>query len=193
MDEIIQIKCPFCGSILSVKNMPGIESKSVTCPICRHKYPFTQFKRMASAPDEHYHPGGDEDTDYGDDSTTTDMSKMNYTIGRVIIIGSGIEYRLKPGRNVIGRKSPNSAADFQIDTDDRRLMSREHIVIEVKKVPAKGFVHYISLFKKKVNKTYIGNEPIEYGDCIVLSHGDIIKLPDAALKFEIPDEDATDI
>ena len=63
MDEIIQIKCPFDGAVLSVKNQPGIESKNVTCPICKHKYPFTQFKRVTSNvnnndPDTEY-PGGD--------------------------------------------------------------------------------------------------------------------------------------
>ena len=46
MDEIIQIKCPFDGAILSVKNQPGIETKNVTCPACKHKYPFTQYKRV---------------------------------------------------------------------------------------------------------------------------------------------------
>ena len=71
-------------------------------------------------------------------------------------------------------------------------MSREHIVIEIKKVPAKGFVHYLSLYKEKVNKTFVGNEPLVYGDCIILNHGDIIKLPDADLRFEIPNEDDTD-
>ncbi len=71
-------------------------------------------------------------------------------------------------------------------------MSREHIVIEVKKLPVKGFVHYVSLYKEKVNKTSIGNEPLLYGDCVVLNHGDIIKLPDATLRFEIPDGEETD-
>lgn len=46
MDDIIQIRCPFCRAILSVKNQPKIESKNVTCPVCKHKYPFPQFKRI---------------------------------------------------------------------------------------------------------------------------------------------------
>ena len=52
--------------------------------------------------------------------------------------------------------------------------------------------HYLSLYKEKVNKTFVGNEPLVYGDCIILNHGDIIKLPDADLRFEIPNEDDTD-
>jgi hypothetical protein len=66
-------------------------------------------------------------------------------------------------------------------------------VIEVKRVPAKGYVHYVSLYKEKVNPTYVEDELLQYGDCLVLSHGDVIKLPDVTFKFEIPDEDATEI
>ena len=198
MDEIIQIKCPFDGAVLSVKNQPGIETKNVTCPICKHKYPFTQFKRVfkssSSANEdpatEYPENGGHTCYPNGDD---TNYGEMNFTLGKIKLLDSGLSFQLKPGRNVIGRKASKSAADFQIDTADKRAMSREHIVIEVKKVPAKGFVHYLSLFKEKVNKTCIGNEPLLYGDCIVLKHGDIIRLPDATLKFEIPDEEGTDI
>lgn len=200
MDEIIQIKCPFDGAVLSVKSQPGIETKNVTCPICKHKYPFTQFKRIiqtANSDDLNTeYPDNEEHTSYAYGNTSredTDFGQMNFTLGKVKLIGTGISYQLKPGRNIIGRKGTKSNANFQIDTDEKRSMSREHIVIEVKKVSGKGFVHYISLFKEKVNKTYIGNEPLFYGDCVVLNHGDIIKLPDASLKFEIPDDEGTDI
>lgn len=201
MDEIIQIKCPFDGAVLSVKNQPGIESKNVTCPICKHKYPFTQFKRVYQTnsnddPDTEY-PGGEEEKTnyaYGNNSSEdTDFGQMNFTLGKLKILGGSSSYQLKPGRNIIGRRGQKSEANFQIDTGEKRSMSREHIVIDVKKVSGKGFVHYISLFKEKVNKTYIGNEPLIYGDCVVLAHGDVIKLPDANLKFEIPDDEATDI
>lgn len=204
MDEIIQIKCPFCGSVLSVKNQAGNETKNVTCPVCKHKNNFSQFKRVASKmnnidPDTEYPGGGrrhvcDGDyTGYVAEDNTQLSSQPNYTLGKVTVLGSGFSYQLRPGRNVIGRKGQKSEANFQIDTADKRSMSREHIVIEVKKLPLKGFVHYVSLYKENVNKTSIGNEPLLYGDCIVLNHGDIIKLPDATLKFEIPDGEETDI
>ena len=175
MDEIIQIKCPFCGSVLSVKTQPGIESKNVGCPVCRHKYPFTHFKCLSgSSP-------GDE------------PPKETLELGRLTVDGSGISYRLMPGRNVVGRKAAKSEAGIQIYTADSRAMSREHIVIDVKNVPGKGFVHTLSLYKEKVNPTFIGSEPLVYGDRIVLTHGDVIRLPDTTLKFELPDEEATEI
>lgn len=198
MNEIIQIKCPFDGAVLSLKNIPDIETKSITCPVCRHKYPFTQFKRVVKTvnrddPGTDY-PEREEDTSYAcGNGSGTGADSMNLTLGRVKICGTAISYQLRPGRNVIGRKGAKSGADFQIDTGENRFMSREHIVIEVKKLPSKGFVHYVSLFKEKVNKTSVGDEPLLFGDCIVLNHGDIIKLPDANLKFEIPDDEATDI
>lgn len=197
MDEIIQIKCPFDGAVLSVKNQPGIETKSVTCPICRHKYPFTQFRRVTQnatydgdAPTGY--PDGGEHTSYAFDKGGSGRGQQNLTAGRLTVVGTGVSYQLKPGRNIVGRKATRSEADFQIDTGENRMMSREHLVIEVKNVPQKGLVYYVSLYKEKVNRTFIGEQPLLYGDCIVLGHGDTIKLPDASLRFEIPDDDATD-
>ena len=71
-------------------------------------------------------------------------------------------------------------------------MSREHLVLEVKKVIGKGFVHYASLYKEKVNETMINNELLEYGDSIVLKSGDKLRLPDATIVFEIPDDEGTE-
>jgi hypothetical protein len=195
MESIIKIKCPFDGAVLSVKNQPGIEGKSVTCPVCKNTYPFTQFRRITSNvssndPDTEYPKVGESPTF---DEKTEISNPANYTLGKIAVIGSGQSYQLKPGRNIIGRKGQKSEANFQIDTAEKHFMSREHIVIEVKKLPIKGYVHYVSLYKEKVNKTFIGNEPLLYGDCLVLHHGDLIKLPDATLRFEIPDEDETDI
>lgn len=205
MDEIIKIKCPFDGAVLTIKYVPGIETKSVTCPICKKTYPYTEFKRVSpnvdqsnsatdwKANEEHTQYGGGGHNTYGGEGNTEIGNLPNYTLGKIKDINRGISYQLKPGRNVIGRKGAKSESNFQIDTGDKRSMSREHIVIEVKKVHGKGYVHYLSLYKEKVNSTFIGNEPLTYGDCIVLNHGDLIKLPDANLKFEIPDDEATDL
>lgn len=199
MDEIIRIKCPFDGAILSVKNQPGIENKLVTCPICKQKFPFSQFKRITPAPS--YQEEGETelpDMDgrargYGaEEHTTIAQSQANFTLGRLKVVGTATSFQLRAGRNVIGRKGMKSLADFQIDTAEKRAMSREHLQIEVKKVPGKGVVHYVSLCKEKVNRTFVGNELLMYGDVLILNHGDIIRLPDATLKFEIPDEDMTE-
>ncbi len=188
MEEIIQIKCPFDGTVLYVKNQAGIENKNVTRPICKHKYPFTRFKRVGQS------SCGDKAVLYNDESGyATELPKMNYSIGKLTLIGSDVSYQLKFGRNVIGRKSNNSEADFQIDTAEKHSMSREHIVIEVKKNPKKGFVHCLSLYKENVNPTFVRKDPLLYGDNIILNHGDLIDLPDATLRLDFPDDDATEI
>jgi hypothetical protein len=187
MDEIIQIKCPFDGAVLSVKYQTGIETKNVTCPVCKNKYPFTKFKRVTPGASQGSHTGG------GEEEPDTELPKENLILGRLRSMDSSLSFQLKPGRNVIGRKSASSTATLQIDTGADRKLSREHLVIEVKRVPAKGFVHYVSLYKERVNPTYIGDELLQYGDCVVLHHGDLVKLPDLTLMFELPDEDATEL
>jgi pSer/pThr/pTyr-binding forkhead associated (FHA) protein len=183
MEQIIQIKCPWCNAVLSVHDQAGIENKFVTCPICKHKSPFLQYERVVRTQN-------DDCTKYP--SALQQIHQVNETIGR-IISPNGATYQLKMGKNIIGRKASNSTADFQIDTDENRKMSREHLIIDVKNIPSKGIVHYASLYKEKVNKTFIGSETLVYGDCIVLKDGDIIKLSDIAVKFEIPDESVTQL
>lgn len=214
MNDIIQLKCPECGAVLTIKAQQGMESKFITCPSCEIKNPFTKFRRVVAQRE----PQQDPPTDYGyarkrpqeeektqyrrseehtqyqnqDPRTQTgQVHNRNMTVGALRLAGTNTTFQLKPGRNVIGRKSSNSGAGFQIDTGDKRSMSREHIVIDVKKHPGQGIIHCLSLYKEKVNKTFIGSEQLLPGDVIILQPGDIIKLPDAVLKFEIPDEERT--
>lgn len=191
MAELLQIKCPFCSALLSVKNQPGIESKRITCPICKHTNPFTFFKTPSNDynSDHTVYPGmGDNGKINGGQ---INIDPHNVTPGILIQLSSFSRYQLKHGRNVIGRKADASKADIQIPTGESRKISREHIVIEVKNIPAKGLVHYASLYKERVNKTYVGTEELFFGDTLILKNGDIIKLPEMELRFEIPDDDAT--
>lgn len=198
MNEIIQIKCPFCGAVLSVKNIPDIDKKNVTCPICKQTNRFVNYKSV--------NPNADRNTRNVDNDVNshrrfvnsandaTQYGPMNFTIGRLKLKGTDISYQLKPGKNEIGRMSKNSTVDFQIDTGESRRMSRNHLVIEVVKENYKGYIHYISLSKENVNPTTINGNPMCYGvDKVILNNGAIIKLPDAELRFEIPDEEATEI
>ena len=206
-DELIQIKCPFDGAVLSVKRRPGIENKNVTCPVCGNKYPFSQYRIVTPSanadPDTEYprnrgYGSQDESTQYvsGSNSEETQVGNVNpannLILGRLKIQGTGKAFQLKPGKNVIGRKASNSTANFQIDTNGDKSMSREHLVVEVKRVPKLGYVHYVSLYKEKVNKTLVDNTPLVYGDCLVLQHGTLLKLPGVNLIFEVPDEENTE-
>lgn len=176
---VIKIKCPYCGAILAVKKTAGMETKSLTCPVCKESSPYTTFKQIVDKKQEEH---------------TQVNETPNYTLGQLKGIDSNTQmFRLKVGKNIIGRKATASTADFQISTGESKRLSREHLIIEVKKVPGRGFVHFASLYKMKSNATFINDEQLEYGDCVVLQHGDILKLPDVSLKFEIPDDEGTDL
>ena len=190
MNEIIQIQCPSDGAILSVKNQAGLESKNVTCPICKQSRPFTQYKRYVPKTEEHtQYPN-----QHGEDGQEhTEVAAPNLSIGRLTVVATGQQFQLRPGRNVVGRQAASSEADCQINTGENRRMSRSQVVIEVVKVPGKGFVHQVRLFKERCNATFVNHTQIENGDCLVLHHGDLLRLPDADVKFEIPDGDDTDL
>lgn len=188
MTDILKIGCPVCGSVLSVQRQAGIESKNVTCPVCKQKSPFAAFKKIAGREEPTEYPE-QEGTDYEED---TQMDKgLNFTLGKLIIPSLNLSFQLKPGKNVVGRKAEGSSALCQIPCISKR-MSRKHLVIEVKKVPGKGFVHLASLYKEHVNATFVGQNKLEYGDSVVLHHRDLIKLPDMEARFEIPDDEDTD-
>ena len=194
MNDIIQIQYPGDGAILSIKNQPGLEHKSVTCPVCKQSRPFTQYKRFVPKTEEctdYPNKHGGSNHQHGN-TENTNYAMENLCIGRLTVTATGKKYSLQPGRNVIGRKSSASEANIQIETGESRRMSRMHLVIEVVKVPGKGYVHQASLFKDKCNATYINSAQLEPGDCIVLHHCDVLRLPDVDLKFEIPEGDETD-
>lgn len=194
MDDIIYLKCPFDGSVLKVRRQPGIEQMNVPCPVCKHTYPFGKFRQVVPQAKKNVddddctrYPGGGSARG-GDDGCT----RMGDTVigpagdsgpGKLKLAGTGQIFSLSPGRNVIGRRALHSNANFQIDTGVERRMSREHLVVDVKQVPGKGYVHSVSLYKAEVNPTFVGNERLLPGDHIILSAGTVINLPGAVLEF----------
>lgn len=195
MEIVVKIKCPNCGAVLAVKKTAGIEGKNLACPVCKENSPFSSFKQIIDKKQEDHteYPDGESPSCGSEEQTHTKVSE-NYNLGQLTMVSSSEPlFRLKVGKNIIGRKANASTADLQIPTNESKRLSREHLVIEVKKMPGKGFVHFASLYKLKSNATFINNDRLEYGDCIVLQHGDVLKLPDVSIKFEIPDKESTDL
>lgn len=203
MNEIIQIKCPFDGAVLSVKNQPGIENKQVTCPICKNKYPFSQYRKVVATPkptaEEHtsypteypkYDDGEDTQFTQRDPKTDLDTAKIS-GLGQLRVLETNRVIVLKPGTYVIGRKSANSPANIQIDTGAARSMSRQHLELIVERTPHGTYKHKVRLFKEKVNATFVNNMPLSKSDTIILADQDIIKMPDATLRFEFCDSEST--
>lgn len=185
MEQKIKLKCPRCGANLSVKSQPGLESKNLTCPVCKESSAFSSYRVITPQ----NKPDGEHTI------IKEDFKNFSHTpevVGELKILGSTQRIRLKKGQNIIGRKASNSSADCQILTDNRRI-SREHLRIEVKNVEGKGLVHLLSLYKEQVNPTSINGENLVWGDSLVLRSGDVISLADLRLKFEIPDDEKTEM
>lgn len=188
----IKIKCPCCSALLAVTLKAGQEFKTITCPVCREKSPFAAFRRITVTPQP-------DKTDYPQqqaEETTVKETAENLVLGVLKPLpDADPAIRLRVGRNIIGRKVSNSASEatIQLPTGESKRMSREHLLIEVKKVPGKGFVHYASLCKERCNPTLVNGDRMHFGDCIVLNHGDHLQLPDLALRFELPDVEETDV
>lgn len=241
----VQIKCPSCSAVLSIKK-PDNLNRSVTCPICKQKSSLSKFsfvnpddiKKNVSGSMGSNQSSGNQANNQGDSSVNNPSSlnnnnpqqrpdpspqdavggmsispqipgfhdrssqnvntqdtiydpdtiiydRFNSTVGRLVQQGSANVYQLLHGKNIIGRSASASKATIPIITGPSKQMSREHIIIEVKNEPHKGLVHYLSLYKEKVNYTTRNGKQILYGDRLELKHGDVISLPGVTLSFEI--------
>ncbi len=182
MIDEIKIGCPQCGARLKVKNQKGIEFMSLTCPVCKKKSAFNEYTRK---PEE----AEDEKTEYGGirGEHTTTGQECNSFIGQLRMVSTNRIFELKPGLNIIGRQSEVSKATCQIP-DESKHMSREHLVIDVKHYPKTGYVHYVCLYKERVNSTFVDKEKLVFGDRIILNHMNKLKLADIILRFEIPED-----
>lgn len=177
--ETIRIKCPKCGVVLKIKPNASLKDKNITCPVCKESSPFIAYKTIQKTEEQ----GTDyyQRTNYKPEETIRSTDFTNEPIGKLKV--SGTYYKLNLGRNIIGRKADASKADIQIPAGNR--VSREHLVIDVKEVGSVGFVYYVSLYKERVNDTFINENILEFGDCLILKNEDQIHLPDITITFEI--------
>lgn len=184
--ELIKLRCPFCSATLTVKKRADIDMDKVaiTCPVCKEKSPMRNFKRAVDR--------AAESTSFPEMDTINNL-KVKGIIGTLRVLPAGQVFRLHEGRNVLGRKTSAADVDIPIDTMGGKRLSRQHLVIDVENVPGKGYMHYASLYKKEVNRTLIGSNPLEFGDKIVLNNGDVIALPDVNVIFQIEDNDRTSL
>ena len=174
--ETLKIKCPNCGAVLTIRNMEGLENKSVTCPVCKKQSRYIDFKHPAPTP-----PPAEEDRTMlgGCLDTPTPQAERP---GALVDEATGKTYPLSAGLNMIGRKAMSSDANVQIDTADR-TMSRKHCAIEAKPAQGKpGYFHYLSNAENK-NATYVGTQKLLDGDRIVLQGGEKIRMGGITLTF----------
>lgn len=194
----ITIKCPYCAAILSVVDQPNLDNKLMKCPVCTKTSPFRSYIRIENRDSEQTQYKSDE-TQYGEKTEYNEKTSVRESndliLGELQVVNSDTpNFRLKMGKNIIGRKADSSKADFQIPVKvTPSHISREHLIIDVNRVEGKGFVHAISLYKQQVNDTFVNDEKVFYGESLILHHKDIIKLPDGiSINFIISDSEGTD-
>lgn len=194
MDQFIQIKCPFCGAVLKVKQQPGLEKASITCPVCKKKSLFTDFGTVINKDCEETElPGGFKSKQNSEDTTESGAS-VNTAIG-CLVEKSGKRWTLHLGVNTVGRKLQSNPQQVEIPVSDytgERKMSRNHAKIEVIRLSNGSAKHVLYNWQNK-NMTYVGGEPIETGDRIVLQNGMVIKFANIDVRFVIEDPEATTI
>lgn len=178
-----KIRCPFCGVALSVNVREEQLGYSIKCPRCKKIAPLMDFEPI----DEPDRMDYQEKTDYRNsgESTTYESATREKSAGTVCVTDGRHEpFRLKVGNNIIGRDGEGSKADFKIKTPNEKRLSREHIIIIVERCSDGSYRHFVKLYKEKVNATYINNERIEPGDCLILKDGYTIEMPGVTLEFK---------
>lgn len=188
----MQIICPMCGAPNGIAEAPSKPDKAfVTCRACKERTPYLRWRQAGAPVPPKPKPVQTEPiTEYGGGLGVKREAVRDQVAFLKMLAPVAKRYELKPGKNVIGRYSPASSADIQIDTADNKRMSREHAVIEVKEVSGK-YMYKFSLCKARINRTVVGGQEIAYGDSLYLKPGDILELPDAALVFDVQDPEGT--
>lgn len=197
-DQFIQIKCPFCGAVLKVKQQAGLEKASITCPVCKRKSPFSDYQNVINKDSEETEIPGGFKSKSNSEETTSYNEFVNTTIG-CLVEKSGKRWSLHPGVNTVGRKTQSDPqqveipiTDYYAGTPQTRKMSRNHAKIEVVRL-ANGSAKHILYNWQNKNTTYVGGDPLESGDRIVLNNGAMIKFANIDVRFVIEDSEATTI
>ena len=169
---MISLKCPHCQVKLMVdetKLPQGIDA--FKCPKCKKEIPITLLDSLKNE---------------SNSSDTVLLNPVRTELGRILVIPSeGTAEQLFPlheGMITIGRKSSTSNVTFAIDTTDK-LISRSHIIIEVKKDSKGGYKHYLSDNNSK-NKTLYNIKYLEAGEVVVLHDNDEIVIGKTSLRFK---------
>lgn len=184
---MIKIKCPNCGAILSVKEAPGINDKTVRCPVCGEKQLFSKYKEVK--------PVFDDDTELkkakfnsvkGDDETEINIEEKENTVitsyGYLLDKKTHKKYSLKDGVNFVGRKANSTPekVNVRIETEDMGF-SRSHLCVET--VLQAGVRKYKVYNDACKNSTFLNGEKIDKGDVLFLKENDIIKSSEVELQF----------
>ena len=169
---MISVKCPHCHVGLKVdEGKIPLDITSFKCPKCKQLIPVSLLSQKKG--------------DRTSESETVLIQPLRMTTGHLSVIANDDTpeqtFPLQEGSYTIGRKSNASNATIGIVTTDKS-MSREHILIEVKKDAKGGYKHYLSDNNSK-NHTLYNSNYLEDGEIVVLKNNDEIIIGHTVLRF----------
>ncbi|MDR3268760.1 MAG: FHA domain-containing protein [Tannerella sp.] len=170
---MIPVKCPHCKIGLKVDEQKIPEGiASFKCPKCKQDIPISVLDgKQQNRP----------------------LSGTDTVVLQPVKKGSGIltvhksvdtpeqTFLLQEGLFIVGRKASVSKANICIETADK-LMSRNHLRIEVKKNPQGGLIHSLSDNHSK-NRTLYNGRYLEEGEVIVLKNDDEVVMGHTSFRF----------
>ena len=205
MQKVIT-KCTSCGTMLEVRNSKNEEVKEIKCPTCGCvlHVPFnvvpkiidTAKTQLDGFPPQKSAQQDSAETQLGFKPNPAKTNNSGETqlgpaaqpsitrlqpgprLGRLVC--NGIEYPLKIGRNIVGRKSQLKPADIMLDVNDQ-YMSRQHIVIDVQQIGDKLRATIANY--QNTNSTSVAGLPLNKGEELVLSNGMEIKMGDTVIIY----------
>ena len=187
----IRIKCPVCGAILNAKDDPSNVRKSVTCPNCKERRKFTEFKVIVPVAPSPVDAGQEP---VADETQVAIRRRPESSPGYLLDKATGQCYPIPAGEHFIGRKTSKSPskADIAIETTDRG-MSRLHLKI-LCSLAQDGRYHVSVTNAENKNPTLVNGERLVDGDVVGIKHGDILTLCETRLEFVgNPVEDRTEL
>ncbi len=196
MDSNI-IKCPICGQPMKISGQPA-DNYTFSCVACKQNIKFSDCKKVTKKTivtdneKTRINTNNFQSISQCETSEKTILNNPNLSqsqnisskkaIGCLVDLSTSIKYKLKEGKNTIGRQASSNEATIQVQTSDR-YMSRYHLGIDVIN-GSNEFVHNAYNLKEnaetKINTSIIGSH-----DQIILTDGDIIQLGDTKFKFEL--------
>ena len=190
--QIKRVKCPQCNVVLDVKNSKNEDVKQISCPSCKTllQVRFAPQQEPIEAHTFFETPQHSSLSDSGETQLAagvlgaTELFKLGtHTHSHAEIIFGAISYPLIEGQNIIGRKGNTSKATVQIDSADR-YMSRQHIAIDVTKLPDGTLKAVLCNYHNK-NLTSVDGQPISGGDIIRLVDGNNITMGHTTVTFKL--------
>lgn len=187
----IRIKCPVCGAILNAKDDPSNVKKSVTCPNCKERRKFTEFKVIVPVAPAAAEAGQEP---VADETQVCIRRRPESSPGYLLDKATGLSYPIPAGEHFVGRKTSKSPskADIAIETTDRG-MSRLHLKV-LCSLAQDGRYHVSVSNAENKNPTLVNGETLVDGDVVGIKHGDILTLCETRLEFVgNPVEDRTEL